>query len=70
MILEYEIIPGPKGDHAHLMLDGGMVKLLKTLKGTYDMGKLAAGKHTITHEVMNSGHSPIGVNGKVTILVK
>lgn len=70
VVLEYEITPGPKGDHAHLMVDGKMSGLLKSMKGTHDIGKLAPGKHTITLVVMSSSHSPIGVNGVVTVDVQ
>ncbi len=70
VVLEYEITPGPKGDHAHLMVDGKMSGLLKNMKGTHDLGKLAPGKHKITLEVMSSSHSPIGVNGTVTVDVQ
>ena len=59
--LVYEAIPGPKGDHMHLYVDGKEAAILRQLKGSYALETLAPGKHDICVKVVNKGHTPIGV---------
>lgn len=57
----YDVVPGPKGDHTHLYVDGKEVAILRELKGSYTLASLAPGKHAICIKVVNKAHTPIGV---------
>lgn len=35
--LDYEVTPGPDGDHVHLYVDGAEVAILRQLKGSYTL---------------------------------
>lgn len=71
LTLEYNLIKGPKGDHAHLWIDGKERKPLKQPKGYKLTGvKLSKGEHTIELKVADSSHTPIGVNDTYKLVVK
>jgi hypothetical protein len=57
----YEAVPGPKGDHVHLYVDGGEASVLRQLKGTTTVDTLTAGPHTLCIKIVDKGHTPIGV---------
>lgn len=57
----YEVVPGPKGDHVHLYVDGGEASILRQMKGTTTVDALTAGSHTICIKIVDKGHTPIGV---------
>lgn len=65
----YEVIPGPKGDHTHLYVDGKEVAILRQLKGTYQLAPLTPGPHDICVKVVNKAHTPIGVEACVKVAV-
>jgi hypothetical protein len=58
--LEYEVVPGPGGDHFHVWVDGERGPGVHSLKGKYDLPKLTPGEHTITIKVVDKGHVPTG----------
>ena len=58
--LEYEVVPGPGGDHFHVWVDGERGPGVHVLKGKYDLPKLTSGEHTITIKVVDKGHVPTG----------
>ena len=60
-IINYEVMPGPKGDHTHLYVDDKEAAVLRQLKGGYTLEPLAPGKHEICIKIVNRGHAPIGV---------
>ncbi len=64
--LVYEINPGPSGDHFHIYVNG-KEDVVRGLKGSYTLPKLAAGKHTITIKVVNKGHTPVGIEKTITV---
>ena len=66
----YEIVPGPKGDHSHLYVDGKEVAVLRELKGSAPLKGLAAGPHEICVKVVNKSHTPIGVEKCVKVTVE
>lgn len=70
VIIEYEMTPGPKGDHVHFYVDGGNAGLLRQKKGSFNMTKLKLGKHVLTVKLVNAGHVPIGVETSVNVTVK
>ena len=60
-LINYEVTPGPKGDHTHLYVDGKEENVLRQLKGSLTLEPLAPGKHEICIKIVNKGHTPIGV---------
>jgi hypothetical protein len=60
--IEYEVDPGPRGDHVHLYVDDKEAAILRKLSGTHTLPEtLPPGQHTICIKVVNKGHVPIGV---------
>ncbi len=67
--ISYEVVPGPRGDHVHLYVDGKETAVIRQLKGSYTMDTLAPGKREICIKVVNKGHTPIGVQQCVNVTV-
>ena len=67
--VDYEAVPGPRGDHLHVYVDGTETALLRQLKGTYTLDTLAPGAHEICIKVVNKNHTPIGVGKCVNVTV-
>ena len=65
--LDYAVIPGPRGDHVHVYMDGEEVAILRQLDGRHRLDPLAPGRHEVTIKVVNRAHVPIGVQGAVFI---
>jgi len=68
--INYEVTPGPKGDHTHLYVDDKEVAVLRQLKGSYTLESLASGKHEICIKVVSKGHTPIGVQQCIKVSVE
>ena len=68
--IDYEVIPGPKGDHAHLYVDDKQEDVLHKLKGSDTLEALAPGKHDICIKIVNRSHTPIGVQQCVKVSVE
>lgn len=68
--INYEVTPGPKGDHTHLYVDGEEVGILRQLKGSHTLDPLAPGSHDICIKVVNKGHSPVGVQQCIKVSVE
>lgn len=66
----YEVVPGPKGDHTHLYVDGKEVAVLRQLKGSHALDTLAPGSHELCIKVVNKGHTPIGVEKCIKVKVE
>ena len=66
--LQYEVTPGPGGDHFHVWVDGDRGPGVHDTKGTYKLPKLAAGKHTITIKVVDKDHVPTGPQKTITVI--
>jgi hypothetical protein len=67
--ISYAVEPGPRGDHVHLYVDGAEVAVLRRLKGSYPLPTLAAGARDVCVKVVNKGHTPIGVERCVKVMV-
>ena len=67
--ITYDVVPGPKGDHTHLYVDGKEVAILRELKGSRTLESLAPGKHAICIKVVNKAHTPIGLEKCVNVSV-
>ena len=67
--VEYEVEPGPRGDHVHFYVDDEEVAILRQLKGSYTLESLTPGQHDLCVKVVNKNHTPIGVEEciKVTL---
>ena len=68
--IDYEVIPGPKGDHSHLYVDDKEVGVLRQLKGSHTLEALAPGKHEICIKIVNKGHTPIGIQQCIKVTVE
>ena len=68
--INYEVVPGPKGDHTHLYVDDKEEGVLRQLKGSYALESLAPGKHEICIKVVSKGHTPIGVQQCIKVSVE
>ena len=66
----YEAIPGPRGDHVHLYVDNKEAAILRQLKGSHTLETLTPGKHDICVKVVDKGHTPIGVERCIKVMVK
>lgn len=66
----YEVIPGSKGDHTHLYVDGDEVAVLRQLKGSHTLEALAPGKRELCIKVVNKNHTPVGVENCVKLTVE
>lgn len=69
IMLKYDAVPGPEGDHLHLNVDGKRVDVIHQLKGTAEVGSLPSGKHHICLAVNTTAHVPTGVEGCVDVTV-
>jgi hypothetical protein len=67
--VDYEVIPGPNGDHVHLYVDNKEAAILRQLKGSYTLAALLPGAHDICVKVVNKGHTPIGLEQCVKVSV-
>ena len=67
--LVYDVVPGPKGDHTHLYIDGKEVAIVRELKGTRTLETMALGGHEICIKVVNKAHAPIGVQKCIKVTV-
>jgi hypothetical protein len=66
----YEIVPGAKGDHSHLYIDGKEVAVLRELKGSAPLKSLAPGAHDVCVKAVNKSHTPIGVEKCIKVAVE
>lgn len=65
--IEYSVVPGPRGDHVHLYVDGEATAILRQLKGSYTLESLSPGKHALCLKVVNKNHTPIGVDKCISV---
>ncbi|QKT04759.1 hypothetical protein HUS23_13535 [Ectothiorhodospiraceae bacterium 2226] len=68
--VEYEVVPGPRGDHVHVYVDGNEVDILRQLTGGYTLATLEPGEREVCIKVVNRAHVPIGVEDCVTLAVQ
>ncbi len=70
IVLKYDAVPGPDGDHLHLNVDGKRMDVIHRLKGTEEVDPLAPGKHHICLAINTSSHVPTGAEGCIDVTVK
>jgi len=68
--INYEVMPGPKGDHTHLYVDDKEIGVLRQLKGSHTLEALAPGMHEICIKIVNKGHTTIGVQQCIKVSVE
>lgn len=68
--IDYEVAPGPSGDHIHLYVDNREAAILRKLSGSHALESLAAGAHALCIKVVNKAHVPIGVEQCVKVSVQ
>lgn len=67
--IDYEVMPGPKGDHTHLYVDDKEAAVLRPLKGSHMLEAQAPGMHEICIRVVTKNHTPIGVQKCIKVSV-
>jgi len=67
--VDYDITLGGEGDHAHLYVDNRRIAMLRKMKGSYMIFPLDPGVREICIKVVNSNHTPIGVNRCIKVTV-
>jgi hypothetical protein len=67
--LDYDIALGGEGDHAHLYVDDRRIAMLRKMKDSYMIFPLDPGIREICIKVVNSNHTPIGVNRCIKVTV-
>jgi hypothetical protein len=70
IVLKYDAVPGPNGDHLHLNVDGKRMDVIHRLKGTEEVDPLPPGKHHICLAINTSSHVPTGPEGCIDVTVK
>lgn len=68
--IAYEVVPGPRGDHTHLYVDGREVAVLRRLSGSHPLETLAPGARELCIKVVNKAHTPIGIEQCVKVRVE
>jgi hypothetical protein len=68
--VEYQVVPGPRGDHVHFYVNGEETAILRQLEGSHTMGGLAPGTHEICIKVVNKNHTPIGVEKCIGVILE
>lgn len=59
VVVSYELIPNPGGDHSHIYVNGKEAGVLRKKIGTYTLDPLPAGSHELCLKVVNKGHASI-----------
>lgn len=68
--IDYEVVPGPRGDHVHFYVDGKEAAILRKLSGSHSLEALPPGAHALCIKVVNKAHVPIGVEQCVKVNVE
>ncbi len=68
--LEYDVQPGPGGDHFHVWVDEERGPGIHDAKGKYTLPKMSPGEHVITVRVVDKGHVPTGPQQSIHVAVK
>lgn len=68
--LEYEVDPGPGGDHFHVWVDKDRGPGVHDQKGKYTLPKMTPGEHVLTIKVVDKGHVPTGPELSIHVVVK
>lgn len=68
--IDYDVVPGPRGDHVHLYVDNKEAAILRKLSGSHPLESLSPGAHALCIKVVNKAHVPIGVEQCVKVSVQ
>lgn len=68
--MDYDVVPGPSGDHLHLYVDGKEAGILRKLSGSHPLEPMNPGEHTLCIKVVNKAHVPIGVEQCNKVIVE
>ena len=68
--LEYQVDPGPGGDHFHVWVDDERGPGIHDRKGKYTLPKMTPGEHIITVKVVDKGHVPTGPQQSIHVHVE
>lgn len=67
VMVEYEAMLGPNGDHLHLYVDGKRIDVLRQLKGKAELDALPTGKHKVCLAENTKAHVVTGVETCVNL---
>ncbi|MEK6689852.1 MAG: hypothetical protein AABY78_00945 [Nitrospirota bacterium] len=71
LVVEYEFVKGPKGDHIHFWLDGEKIRIASKSKRFKLEGlKLLKGEHKVELRVNDEDHNEIGFNDTCVVVIK
>lgn len=68
--IDFEAIPGPKGDHVHLSIDDKAPIVLRQLKGNHTLENLEAGNRNICIKLVDKNHTPVGTEKCIKVKVE
>ncbi|MFH1494793.1 MAG: hypothetical protein ABIG70_08365 [Pseudomonadota bacterium] len=68
--MDYEVSPGPNGDHIHLYVDSKEAAIVRKLSGSHPLESLTPGTHSLCIKVVNKAHVPIGVEHCIKVNVE
>ena len=68
--LEYEVDPGPGGDHFHVWVDKDRGPGIHDRKGKYTLPKMAPGEHVLTIKVVDKADFTTGPEQSIHVVVK
>jgi hypothetical protein len=68
--IRYRVVPGPRGDHVHLYVDGKEAAILRELKGSHTLETLSPGPHELCIKVVNKAHVSLGVQRCINVRVE
>lgn len=68
--IDYEVNPGPRGDHIHLYVDNKEAAILRKLSGSHPLESMVPGSHSLCIKVVNKAHAPIGVDQCINVKVE
>jgi hypothetical protein len=70
VVISYDVTLAPGGNHIHFYVDNHFKGLTHELKGSFSLGTMAPGIHTICIKEATVAHVLIGVNRCITVTVK
>jgi hypothetical protein len=70
VLLNYEVMLGPSGDHLHLYLDDDRIDILRQLKGSTEVDGMKPGKHKICLTENTKWHMSTGLERCVEVIAQ
>ena len=68
--LVFEANPGPNGDHVHIYADGKEVGIVRQLEGSFALGEMTPGPHTLCVKLVDKAYVPVGAEQCIKVRVQ